>query len=695
MEDGGQGDPAKPKDVVKVTSKAGWLKKSSGKFFGTYKDRYIQLEHTEIVVYENEDLKNCLERLDLENYEKCHDLRGAFKKKNRLILIKAPKSANKVSDVKLQAQNLEDKEAWIKALSDGINRAKNKIFDEVKVDDGCSLEHVTRTRPKGNRGRRPPTRIHMKGVASVSSDGILRLDLDVTDSQPNGNHHFAAKDEGPKEIISTGEKDDVDTAEDLKPQKKVLKPPMPPSKQQQAKPVAREDEEVPGETSDSGVDSGPPPTPSKPSNSLDDLSSTSSPTDTDPKPPKPPSKDKKPTLEETPKEDETGSVEKGEAENKNLDATDDSQSREEDSSLPTTVLKPSVVLWDAPLPESNSGEKQRAALVETQPSLEPTKKSPGPPAPSKKKPITCPAQSEEDKTLVDTKDEKGGATETSSSEVLSDSDEALSESQPGANLESKSSQPSEEEKRDALPSMTSEPSTELCGPMVVKMDREEEKSVDSGQHSAEESENGDPAPSPNEELRESKLNADSLKVDQAKLDGDSLAVNQKIPSNELVKKNADDPSSNAETCKALKDLDPASVSCRPSKPQIRSPRPLVPLKPQAKARSASMSDLLEDSPLEKKHIESKVKSNAGNTLGEDDVQDLERKVTVELKNTEELLNTISDKPTTKEESQDESTSVLLLATAVEKLRKAEEILSAAQSVKVKTSLCKEKKRNSW
>lgn len=35
---------------------------------------------------------------------------------------------------------------------------------QVKVDDSSNLEHVTRTRPKGNRHRRPPTRIHMKEV---------------------------------------------------------------------------------------------------------------------------------------------------------------------------------------------------------------------------------------------------------------------------------------------------------------------------------------------------------------------------------------------------------------------------------------------------------------------------------------------------------------------------------------------------
>uniref|UniRef100_A0A3B3T9R6 Pleckstrin homology domain containing O2 n=1 Tax=Paramormyrops kingsleyae TaxID=1676925 RepID=A0A3B3T9R6_9TELE len=110
--------------------KAGWLKKCSRKFLGVYKDRYVQLEQAEIAIYENEDLQKCVERLPLENYEKCHELKSTFKKKNRLVLIRSPRSGNKVHDVKLQAQTPEEKEAWIKAVSDAINGMKNNIFDE-------------------------------------------------------------------------------------------------------------------------------------------------------------------------------------------------------------------------------------------------------------------------------------------------------------------------------------------------------------------------------------------------------------------------------------------------------------------------------------------------------------------------------------------------------------------------------------
>lgn len=35
---------------------------------------------------------------------------------------------------------------------------------QVKVDQTCALEHVTRNRVRGGQRRRPPTRIHLKEV---------------------------------------------------------------------------------------------------------------------------------------------------------------------------------------------------------------------------------------------------------------------------------------------------------------------------------------------------------------------------------------------------------------------------------------------------------------------------------------------------------------------------------------------------
>uniref|UniRef100_A0A674MXT5 Pleckstrin homology domain-containing family O member 2-like n=1 Tax=Takifugu rubripes TaxID=31033 RepID=A0A674MXT5_TAKRU len=157
-------------------------------------------------------------------------------------------SVRQAHNVRLQAQTAEEKEAWIRALSDGINRAKNKVFDEVKVDDSSNLEHVTRTRPKGNRHRRPPTRIHMKEVAGMPSDALLYLDLDQEHSlMSNGtqseNGSTEASREAPQvpcsmarsretpENQSRTSTDDLHTEPVVCPQKKVIKPPMPPTKE--------------------------------------------------------------------------------------------------------------------------------------------------------------------------------------------------------------------------------------------------------------------------------------------------------------------------------------------------------------------------------------------------------------------------------------------------------------------------------
>lgn len=44
-----------------------------------------------------QEVKTCLERLDLENYDRCRELKSPFKRKQRLILIKSHKPGNKVS----------------------------------------------------------------------------------------------------------------------------------------------------------------------------------------------------------------------------------------------------------------------------------------------------------------------------------------------------------------------------------------------------------------------------------------------------------------------------------------------------------------------------------------------------------------------------------------------------------------------
>ncbi|TRY83712.1 hypothetical protein DNTS_018518 [Danionella cerebrum] len=245
MEDGVKEEPTQRLEL-RSAEKAGWLKKSSGKFLSGYKDRYIQLDRTVIAIYENEELTTCLEKLDLDNFDSCHDLKSAFKKKHRLVLIRSPKSGNKIHDVKLQAPSPEEKEAWIKAFCEGISKAKNKILDEVKVDQTCSLEHVTRNRPKGNRGRRPPTRVHMKEVANVASDGILRLDLDGEVTMLNGTHSLSEKEVKPTEQPLTINKiTEEETDLEITQQRNTLNPPIPPSKETNKQDEVKNEEQIP------------------------------------------------------------------------------------------------------------------------------------------------------------------------------------------------------------------------------------------------------------------------------------------------------------------------------------------------------------------------------------------------------------------------------------------------------------------
>ncbi|XP_074693538.1 pleckstrin homology domain-containing family O member 2 [Strix aluco] len=230
----------KPKSAP-TAEKYGWIKKSSGGLLGLWKDRYIQLRKTQLVVFEDEDEQKCIETVELESYDKCQELRALLKKKNRFILIHSP--GKKVHDIKFQAPTLEEKESWIKALNEGINRGKNKVFDEVKVDESLSLDHVTRDRVKMTHGRRPPTRSHLKEAAKSTSDGILRLDLDVVDNgPPNSDSTISENDNAPPQketpkppmppIKPTGTKENQDAENNVPDQehKTPLSPPMPPEK---------------------------------------------------------------------------------------------------------------------------------------------------------------------------------------------------------------------------------------------------------------------------------------------------------------------------------------------------------------------------------------------------------------------------------------------------------------------------------
>ncbi|XP_070691594.1 pleckstrin homology domain-containing family O member 1-A isoform X2 [Pempheris klunzingeri] len=699
-------DPAQCKEP-KFLAKAGWVKKAPGRLLATYRDRYVHVEKTEIVVYESENLQNCLERLDLENYDKCHEIKSAFKKKHRLILIRSQKSGNKVHDVKFQAQTAEEKEAWIKALSDGISRAKNKVFDEVKVDESSNLEHVTRTRPKGNRNRRPPTRIHMKEVAVVSSDGILRLDLDLEDAtMPNGTHHTSVDGaETPKEAIKVppspsnareapekGADEEAQTEPEVIPQKKVIKPPMPPIKEakpsetpedepekdggpekkvlkppmppsKEVKPCVSPGEEATEEakaekTPDAKKKAGPPPTPPNKPSSVSGSAESQSQSKPNPHPPTPPSKEKKPSAE---------------PDHEVQDTTDEKKEKEEDDEkegMGTAVaeqLDSKEALASDDESESPRAEEQvteeesgeiatngitKASDNEPQTTSEPLRKSPSPLLTTKKKPqklVKPNTQHIEDKTTrtQPTEGQDPPALLQTASDTSADSPQA-EEPLP------KSEVPSVIVSLNDPVTDNFCPSPLLCLLPEEKKKKAEEKSVDSGQHSDDDSEGSE--------------SEDTLAASTAALRGSH-------PSLDLLDASEDD-------IQITVSLKPTPAAC---KPQVRSKvfpcrrsEPTPPPKPSTKARSASIGDLLSDfsgSIPVRQHtgvVDQSVEASG------DDVMKLEAEVAVEMENTSALLSRVSQ---SQRGGDGRDMPEDLLAKAMDKLKRADHVLREVKKLK--------------
>ncbi|KAM4744921.1 uncharacterized protein plekho2 [Anableps anableps] len=655
MEDGTKEDPAQ-QNKPKFLSKAGWVKKAHGRLLTSYKDRYIHVEKTEVVVYENEDLQNCLERLDLENYDTCHELRSPFKKKHRLVLIRSPKSGNKIHDVKFQTQTVEEKEAWIKALSDCINRAKNKVFDEVKVDEASNLEHITRTRPQGNRNRRPPTRIHMKEVAVVSSDGLLRLDLNLEDAvMPNGTNN--AKTDGTESSETAAEKQSMLSTDEekkiIKPpmpptketkssvvpenepdkqdeEEKVLKPPMPPSKE--SKPCASPGEEIlEDENADVRKNTPPPPTPpNKPSSgsSLKNLKEVLS-ASPNPHPPTPPSKDKKPSqmVVEPSQQTQDLAVAKNEMEGDGEDETARMVVGNDEVDQSEETVQNGEPKGASKEPKESEREK-----------LLPSNKSP-------KKCIQPDVQPEDPSAVTLPKGSDSAASDTSAQQVQEASPQSIPSVVVCPN--------------DPL-SETLSLSPLLCHlPGEKKKKKAEEKSVDSGQHSDDESEGS--------------VSEDTLAASTAALRGSHAGL---------------------DVLDATEDKSETSVSLRPSAslqvkanviPCRRSEPFQKPLKPSNKPRSASIGDLLSDS-LGSNQLKVTSKAEDGSVSPfKNSVTKLETEVALEMKKTSELLNQAQERSSAEVMPED------LLAKAMEKLQKASCVLREVKKLK----LAKNVKRMSW
>ncbi|XP_010872005.1 pleckstrin homology domain-containing family O member 1-A [Esox lucius] len=177
-----------PQDVNQLScqpDKVGWIRKFCGKgiFREIWKNRFVMLRGDHLYISEKEvkDERKVQEVFDLADYERSEELRKAKSrsKKNhsRFTLLRCKQPGNTVPNLVFLAVSPEEKESWVNALNTAIIKAKNRVFDEVTIEEDSVLVHPTRDRAKIPHARRLPTRGHLMAVASTSSDGMLTLDL--------------------------------------------------------------------------------------------------------------------------------------------------------------------------------------------------------------------------------------------------------------------------------------------------------------------------------------------------------------------------------------------------------------------------------------------------------------------------------------------------------------------------------------
>uniref|UniRef100_A0A8C9XR16 Pleckstrin homology domain containing, family O member 1a n=1 Tax=Sander lucioperca TaxID=283035 RepID=A0A8C9XR16_SANLU len=165
--------------------KAGWIRKFCGRgiFRELWRNRYVVLRGDTLYISDKEvkDERKAQEVFDLADYERSEELRKAKSrsKKNhsRFTLLRCRQPGNTVPNLVFLAVSPEEKESWVNALNVAIIKAKNRILDEVTIEEDGALVHPTRDRAKIPHGRRLPTRGHLMAVASTSSHGMLTLDL--------------------------------------------------------------------------------------------------------------------------------------------------------------------------------------------------------------------------------------------------------------------------------------------------------------------------------------------------------------------------------------------------------------------------------------------------------------------------------------------------------------------------------------
>ncbi|XP_074469067.1 pleckstrin homology domain-containing family O member 1-A isoform X1 [Sebastes fasciatus] len=171
--------------AVQHSEKVGWIRKFCGRgiFRELWRNRYVVLRGDQLYISDKEvkDERKAQEVFDLADYERSEELRKAKSrsKKNhsRFTLLRCRRPGNTVPNLVFLAVSPEEKESWVNALNVAIIKAKNRILDEVTLEEDSALVHPTRDRAKIPHGRRLPTRGHLMAVASTSSHGMLTLDL--------------------------------------------------------------------------------------------------------------------------------------------------------------------------------------------------------------------------------------------------------------------------------------------------------------------------------------------------------------------------------------------------------------------------------------------------------------------------------------------------------------------------------------
>lgn len=205
----------------------------------------------------------------------------------------------------------------------------------------------------------------------------------------------------------------------------------------------------------------------------------------------------------------------------------------------------------------------------------------------------------------------------------------------------------------------------LCHLHEEKKQKAEEKSVDSGQHSDDDSEGSvseDTLPASTAAMRRSHAGLDVLDTSE---DDIQISVNFK-------------GTQSSTKSQVRSEVFPCQGS-----------EPTPPLKPSAKARSASFGDLLSDSSvcIQVRQHTSAVAGNDG--APHDDVMKLEAEVSLEMEKTSELLSRVSQ---FQRGGDEEGMPENLLAKAMEKLKTADHVLREVKKLKpAKNSI----NRKSW